>query len=306
MLGDHGFVFLFNPNYRELAACFALDATIGLAEGGPFVLRELYPRQGRLLGKPAAGAWNLGDRVELPIKGPQAMVLEVVPAAHLQLPALLNATGQARLDGDRLDLTDVAGQAGTKANLAVLLPKGATVKSVRLNGADRGGMTRQQDVLSLPVAFAGAAFAHCQQVGTYDPAFAGKTFSADFTIPPRVLAQLAQRRNAWPIPYTPDDLVCTWRGADRLLLYVHIAEASDKMEVGMTIDGKPVEVKKAYSAIYPVARERTFVGFYADLSALPPDVKHTVELTLGALQPGQFQGLFFENVVAEFTSKVAP
>lgn len=306
VLGDRGFVFLFNPNYRELAASFALDATIGLAEGGPFMLRELYPRQGRLLGKPATGAWNLGDRVELPIKGPQAMVLEIVPVAQLQLPALLNATGQAKLEGDRLVLTDVAGEAGTKANLAVLLPKGATVKSIRVNGADRDGMTRQQDAVSLPVAFAGAAFAHCQQVGTYDPAFAGRTYSAEFTIPQRVPAQLAQRAKSWPIPYTPDDLLCTWLGSDRLLLYVHIAEASDKMEVGMTIDGKPVEVRKAYSAIYPVARERTFVGFYADVSSLQADVKHKVELMLSTLQPGQFQGLFFENVEAEFTTTMVP
>ena len=306
VLGDRGFVFLFNPNYRELGVSFALDATIGLTEGGPFVLREIYPREGRLLGKPKTGVWNRGDRVDLPIKGPQAMVLEIVPAAQVQRPALLNATGQAKRDGDRLVLTDVAGEVGTKAELAVLLPKDSAVKSLRVNGADRRDFSRQEDVVCLGVSFAGVPFAHCHQVGTYDPAFAGKTFSAEFTIPQRLLAQLARRRKAWPVPYTPDDLLCTWLGSDRLLLYAHIADPDDEMAVGMTIDGKPVEVKKAYSAIYPVARKRTFVGFYADVSALQPDAKHTVEVTLGELQPGQFQGLFFENVEAEFTMEIAP
>ena len=50
--GDRGFVFLFNPNYRELDAEFTLDASIGLTSGDRFVLRELYPRRGRLLGQP--------------------------------------------------------------------------------------------------------------------------------------------------------------------------------------------------------------------------------------------------------------
>jgi hypothetical protein len=36
-------------------------------------------------------------------------------------------------------------------------------------------------------------------------------------------------------------------------------------------------------------------------------MRYTVEVTLPAnLQPGQFQGLFFENVEAEFTTELAP
>ena len=77
-----------------------------------FVLRELYPRRGRLLGQPERGPWRRGDKVSLPIKGPQAMVLEVVPAAAVQLPALLGAAGQAALDGESLTLTGVEGDDG--------------------------------------------------------------------------------------------------------------------------------------------------------------------------------------------------
>jgi len=332
--GDRGFVFLFNPNYRSLDAQFSLDAGIGLtpetekgdrsnlperpggccAQIGPvpffrdrFVLRELYPCRGRLLGQSGQGLWRRGDKVSLPIKGPQAMVLEVVPAATVQLPALLGAVGQATLDGDSLTLTGVAGEKGTTAALAVLLPPGKKVTSARVNDRPWTSCSQQEDRVTLTVPFAGARFDHCQQIGTYDRDFADTTFRSEFTIPQRVFAQLAARRQAWPIPYTEDDLLATWRGPHRLLLYVHIADPDDKWTVGLTLNGQPVELKKAYSDVYPLGRERTFTGFYADVSSLKPDTRHTVEVTLPTgLQPGQFQGLFFENVEAEFTNELVP
>ena len=70
----------------------------------------------------------------------------------------------------------------------------------------------------------------------------------------------------------------------------------------MRIDGREVELRKAYSSVRPNAR--SFVGFYADVSLLPPEVEHTVELELPALKAGQFQGLFFENVEREETEQV--
>jgi hypothetical protein len=96
--GNHGFVFLFNPNYRELNAEFTLDG-IGLTSGDEFVLRELHPRKGTLLGKPGAGLWRRGDKVVLPIKGPEALVLELVPANDIKRPALLGAAGTVVLTG---------------------------------------------------------------------------------------------------------------------------------------------------------------------------------------------------------------
>ena len=78
--GDHGFVFLFNPNYRPLRAAFKLDASIGLTRGAAFVLKELYPQAGALHGKPGAGFWRLGDAVSLNLGATSAMVLEIVPA----------------------------------------------------------------------------------------------------------------------------------------------------------------------------------------------------------------------------------
>jgi FKBP-type peptidyl-prolyl cis-trans isomerase (trigger factor) len=87
---------------------------------------------------------------------------------------------------------------------------------------------------------------------------------------------------------------------------MHIAEPSDKWNVDLKINGEPVEVKRAYSDVFPLGRERTFTGFYADVSNLKPDTQYHVELSLPEdLQPGQFQGLFFENVETCFTSEIA-
>src|SRR5581483_6912248 len=40
---ERGFVFLLNPNFRPLRAEFRLDASIGLADGQRYQLRQLYP-----------------------------------------------------------------------------------------------------------------------------------------------------------------------------------------------------------------------------------------------------------------------
>ncbi len=304
--GQHGFVFLFNPNYRELAAGFTLDATIGLREGREFLLRELYPQAGRLLGHPRSGVWRLGDQVVLPIKGPEALVVELLPAAAINLPAVLNARGHAALKGDRLVLTGIEGERGGTAELAVLTGSTRAVAQVQVNGRECASFTQKEGVVALPVKFSGTRFGHCPQAGAWDPHFAGGLYRAAFTIPQRVFTQLAARRKAWPVAYAGEELRATWRGSDRLLLFIQIADPDDRWAVALKINGQPAEVKKAYGDVWPLGRERTFSGFYVDVSNLQPDTRYEVEAQLpDSLQPGQFQGLFFENVEAESTTELA-
>ena len=285
---------------------FTLDASIGLTQGSAYLLRELYPCMGRLSGKPGAGLWHFGDKVSLAIKGPEARVLELVPAGKIARPALLHATGKATLNGESLVLTDVLGETGRPTELAVLLPTGRKVSKVTVNGREFTKFQSNIDVLDLSVTFAGTRFEHCQQIGAYDRNFADKVFRADLTVPKQVFEQLAARRKAWPVDYTKEELLATWRGSDRLLLHLQIADPKDGWTVGLKIDGQTVEVKKAYGNVFPSGGERTFSGFYADLSKLQPDTPHNVEVELPAgLRPGQFQGLFLENVETEFTSELA-
>ena len=73
-----------------------------------------------------------------------------------------------------------------------------------------------------------------------------------------------------------------------------LSAANDSINVTLTIDGGPVAMQKAYTAVR-VART-TFTGFYADVSTLQPDRAYRVEMQLPALARGQFLGLYIENV----------
>ncbi|MBL0171741.1 MAG: hypothetical protein IPP90_13650 [Gemmatimonadaceae bacterium] len=128
--------------------------------------------------------------------------------------------------------------------------------------------------------------------------------SGTFTIPKRVFDQLRARQAAWPIPWTSDDYRTTWLAPERLLLFAPFSDANDTWEARLLIDGKPVEFRKAYTAVRVV--RSTFVGFYADVSLLEPDRAYRFELTLPTLKPGQFRGLYFENVETEYGSGVVP
>ena len=103
---------------------------------------------------------------------------------------------------------------------------------------------------------------------------------------------------------------CTWLAPERLLLYLQIAEPDWKMEASMKLNSKPLDVKKAYSSRTPGRLQmgkghNTFTGFYADVSHLQSQTKYTLEVTLPTgLKPGQFQGVFFENVETEYTDKI--
>ena len=196
------------------------------------------------------------------------------------------------------------GEPGTTTHLIVTLPAGAVPAPplTTVNGVPVSTRAVAPDRVALDVTFAGEEFGKLQQVGTYDSTFAGGTFRGTFTIPQRVFDQLAARQRAWPIPWTAEDYRTTWLAPQRLLLFVQIAEPDDRWQARMTIDGREVALQKAYSSVRRVPRD--FTGFYADVSLLAAGVPHTVALNLPRLRPGQFQGLFFENVEPQYTDVI--
>jgi hypothetical protein len=300
---DRGFVFLFNPNQGRTDARFKLDASIGLLQGESFVIRELFPEEGKLIGS-AEGFWKAGSEVVLPMDGADARVLEIFPApAEVQEPALFNVLGSLDFKGGRLALTGVTGEAGATREALVLLPKGQTARAMSVNGVAYP-FKQTAGMVPFKVRFAGKAFGRLQRVGAYDPNFTGGTIKAKFSVPARVFMQLAARKAKWPVSYTEDDLLAPWLGPWRLLLFASIAEPAASMDVTIKIDGKPVEVKKAYNSVYPHSPERTYLGSYADLSWLKPDTVYDIEVTVPQLAPGQFLGLFFENVEPESTERI--
>ncbi|MGI8498838.1 MAG: hypothetical protein ACR2OG_14790 [Gemmatimonadaceae bacterium] len=304
IIGDRGYIFLFNPNGRRLSASMRLDSASGLVSRGRFTVRELYPREGRLIGAPGDGAWTYGKTLSLELDGGSVTVLELLPTpATAGSAVLLGSPGSAALSGNVLQVTGASGEAGTTEELAVLLPKGSVVRTVTVNGREVTFSRRGDDAIVFSVRWDGAAFRHYQQLGAFDSTFTGGRMATTLTIPKRVFRQLAERRAAWPIPWTPDDYRSTWLAPERLLLFVQIAEPDDRWDARLEIDGRPVEIRKAYTAIRSAGR--TFVGFYADVSLLSPDREYRVELVLPALRAGQFQGLFVENIETEYTDVIA-
>ncbi len=306
--GARGYVFLFNPNYRTLPAEFTLDQTIGLKTGERFVLKQLYPdaQKGRLLAAPGKVFWNRGDQVRLPMTGAEAVVLEVMPAPDsIEQPWLAGTVGRAILSGKRLELTDVRGEMGTEQDLVVALPANASVNALNVNGVETVFRQDGSQVIA-KVRFAGVPFGARQQLGAVGPQFAEATFKAEATIPARVLAQIEARKQSWPVDYSPEERAAVWLNSDRLLLYINVAELSDERmsDPVLRVDGETVPVKRAYTAIVKSNPRNTFTGWYADVSSLTPDAKHQFEVDLPKLSPGQFQGLFFDTVEAEYTDQV--
>lgn len=304
VIANRGYIFLFNPNGRKLEARWKLDQSVGLSGAGAFLLRELYPQEGELIGKPGAGFWNYGDEVHMQMDGASAIVLEIAPAPRkIAAPLLFNAPGNVALNGVQLTLTGVRGEAGSTTRVEVLLPADNQIRRASVNGHAKQP-SQAGKIVTIGLNFQGASFGHMEQVGVFDPNFAGGTFRGSFIVPQRIFDQLAARQKAWPIAWTTEDLKTTWLAPQRLLLFVQIAEPSDHMSVHMTLDGTSVELQKAYSSVR--ADPGSFVGFYADVSNLQPGHDYKVELALPMLRPGQFQGLFFDNVEPVYTDEVAP
>lgn len=306
IVGNRGYIFLFNPNYNALTAHFSLDRSIGLAGSGDYVLRELYPRKGNLIGELKTGVWKLGEPLVLGMRGTSAKVIEVVPAKELNAGAgstlpVFNGGAQAtaKLDGSKLIIEDASGEMGSEAEIGVEVPQGATVASLSVNGMKQH-FTRSGDYVHAEVLFGGLPFWQAQKIQMQPNAYVSE--AGTFFIPKWVFNQLASRKKAWPIPWTSDDYETTWLAPERLLLFVQIAEPKDSMQVSMAIDGHPIDLKNAYSSVREHAD--SFVGFYADVSDIAPDVRHKIILNLPQLKPGQFQGVFFENVEPEYTEAI--
>jgi hypothetical protein len=308
MVGDRGFLFLFNPNYKRLSADFVLDETVGLTAGTQYLLKEKYPFAGRVLGKKGAGVWSRGDRVHLELDGTSATVFEVVPADQGQAPIVFNAAAmaagappRAELRGTALSITHVAGEPGTAQNIGVLLPGDTQVTGFSVNGKPQQFLQNGKYV-EAQVQFDGDCFGKAQQVAVTN---AGDgAIEGSFEVPQRIVQQLADRKRAWPIPWTEDDYETTWLAPERLLLFVQSADGSDSTRITASLDDKPLEFRPAYTSTR--VHSPSFVGFYADLSKIAPGVRHQLKLHLADAEASQLQGVFFDNVEPELTESVKP
>jgi hypothetical protein len=311
LIGDGGYIFLFNPNYERVSADFKLDESIGLSGGKSFLMHEVYPEEGGLIGKPGAGLWSYGDSVHLQLGGTSATVFKLEAVDSEQLPLIVFGTrpqhNQASLksiasvSGETLRVEHVSGEPGSQREIGVLLPSEKRINDMTVNG-HHVHLVRNGPYVSAQVEFAGQAFAQAEQIQLNAGAPDG-SLSGTFSVPQRIFTQLAARRENWPIEWTLDDYNTTWLVPERLLLFLQIVEPKETMTPNVALDGRPLNLLKAYSSVR--AHAASLVGFYADLSHLAPDVQHKVTLKLPGLSQGQIRGLFFDNVEPEYTEAIA-
>jgi len=300
---DRGLIFLFNPNPGPRTARFKLDPTIGLLKGDRFMIKEVYPEANRLVGS-AAGPWAYGSEAAWTLPGREAAVYEIFPApAEIKGPILFNVPGAVELKSQRLVLTEVSAEVGTSRAIVVLVPERSRVRALSVNGVAYP-FKAEGNVVTATVRFAGRAFSKSQSAGPVPAGFGGGIYKARITVPKRVFDQLAARKKAWPVNTSAEDLRAPWLAPWRLLLHIPIIDGNDAMPVGLRINGQPVEVLKGYNSVYPHSPARTFLGHYADLSRLRPDAPVDIEISLPTLEPGRFEGAFFENVETESTGRI--
>ena len=308
VIGDRGFLFLFNPNYKQLPADFALDQNLGLTEGQQYLLKEIYPFPGRILGKERSGLWSRGDRVRIVLDGTSATVYEIVPATQADHPIVFNAASSsqqsapaAEIKGADLSVTHVAGQPGTTQTIGILMPGGAKISNLTVNGKVEH-FTQAGRYIEAQAHFGGECFGQAQEIAL--TAANDGSLEGGFSIPQRIFDQLEARKRTWPIPWTKKDYESTWLVPERLLLFLQLADGKDSAEVSATLDGKALAFQPAYSSVR--ADPPTFVGFYADLSRNASGARHTIKLHLSGIDPAQLQGVFFDNVEPELTESILP
>ena len=159
------------------------------------------------------------------------------------------------MTGSTLNIADARGEVGTTTELFVQLPPGAAVTSATVNGQPAAIVSTSEAGVTVRASFDGVAFRQYQPIFEPEAGFKGGSLSGQFTIPQRIVDQLAARRKAWPIPWTPDDFRTPWLVPERLLLFVQLAEPSPEWDARLTIDGRPVELRKAYSAVRSAAAD---------------------------------------------------
>ena len=122
--GEHGFVFVVNPQYWGRTVDVPLDASLGFSGSGKCEIAELYPVERLRLTAQGPFA-SLGTTVRMVVPAQTVLVLEVKPAPRkidrprlYGLPGTIEATPQGYV-------IKTWGQQGRTERCAVLLPKGS-------------------------------------------------------------------------------------------------------------------------------------------------------------------------------------
>ena len=284
---QQGFLFLINPSYQQVNRTIIFNEKLNLRkpiQPGYQLLKEIYPQQ-RII-----DYCDYGSALNLILDGQSVTAYEILFLTTIDQPVLIGITGEVSLDDNTLRIGGVLGEAGTQTTrpIAVILPTNITIVKVYLNGLEaKFSQTYQFINLLLPLKFPGLYLPRSAEI-----------INNTIVISDLLIEQLQTRQRAYPIPWTVKELAdATWLAPHRLLLFICILEPNDQWKLTGRINNNSIVVQKAYNTREHIDRNR-FMGFYVDLSSIvtQPFVEYHVELSLPTLKPGQYQGLFLENI----------
>ena len=292
--GLDGFLFLFNPNYQQVNRTITFDGKLNIINAstvGYSLIKEIYPQE-RFLSYTV----DYGNTITFLLDGQsvtvyQIMFVSIDPQPTYEQPILLGISGEAFVENSNtLRIEGVYGEAGTETTrpIVVILTNTTSIAHVYLNGQEKVFEQNQQfitlkDSLTFP--------------GIYLPRTA-EIINNIIIVSDLLLEQLQNRQLEYPIPWTDKELNdASWLGPHRLLLFICILHPNDQWNITAQINNNPVLVRKGYNTRDHVDRDR-FMGFYIDLTSLvtQANVEYHVTVDLPELTPGEFQGLFLENI----------
>ncbi|CAF1390511.1 unnamed protein product [Rotaria sordida] len=286
--GFDGFLFLFNPNYKQINRTIFLDGKLNLKEPheqGYWLLKEIYPQERFIQ------LIEYEQTIEFLLDGQSVTVYQLMFISTIDQPILVGISGQALLTNNNVLLIDgVYGEAGTQTNnqIFVILPNEELILYVFVNGKD----THFQTINEFIVLTDSFSFP-----GLYLPRSA-EILNNTIIISDLLLEQLKRRQLQYPIQWTEKELNdASWLGPHRLLLFICILNPNDQWNITAQINNNSIIVHKGYNTRDHIDRDR-FMGFYLDLTSLvvEANVEYHLSLNMPKLNPGQFQGLFLENI----------
>jgi len=339
IVGNAGFLFLFNPSPDAAEATLSLDASLGLvatspasysdghgAQGGAYLLSEIHPVEAGV----ALGVWPYGERVTLRVPGGGVRIVRLQPweGAIATAPTAFNiSSASVRIGEDGAAYVEGAtGLTGSTAPVVVRVTsawsKGLFVNEHAVAAKHMPCPFDADDIcLAADVTFGGSASLRRNARAAVISNLGAATCKATVTVTSAMKAQLAARQAAYDVQWVDADRDASWLIPSRLLLYLYVARPTPSLaRPVVTIDGTQVTVEQQYNSRGNHANvpaqggavsgntARTFLGWYVDCSSLKVDVPHKITISFNwkdadrAAHP--FAGIFWHNVEDALTSNL--
>ncbi|UJR20452.1 hypothetical protein I4U23_023581 [Adineta vaga] len=286
--GHDGFLFLFNPNYKQTDRTILFDGKLNLQypeQQGYWLLKEIYPQERYIQ------LIEYNQTIHLLLDGQSVTIYELIFSLTINQPILFGISGRTFFPDDYILIIDgVYGEAGTETDqsIFVILPTMKLITNVYLNGIEKQfEQDRQFIILTNSIIFPGLYLPRSAEI-----------FNNTIVISDLLFEQLTQRQAHYPIQWNDKELNdASWLGSHRLLVFICILNPDDKWNITAQINENPITVHKGYNTRDHIDSDR-FMGYYLDLTniVIQANIKYYLTLNMPKLNPEQFQGLFLENI----------